>query len=344
MPPSRPFRLALLVGLVLALALAGWGGVHFLPRLFYRHAGHLILKPQEGGLSPAQIAAIRTATRGLKARIAYSSSQSGNHELYLLTLPAGELRRLTSHPHVDYYPRFSPDGRRLVFARSQREWVSERDYLAWDAYLMDLASGEERLLARDANFPGWAGTGRVVFTRGEKVMALDLATGRETPLFDGGRPPIRGRVATPEICRDNSGLLAVSGEGDYHGGVVVDLRDGGVRKTGDGCELIFLPPGCERVAWMDTQGKLHGRVVAAPWRRPGQPATLFDAPGEFSHEYFPRASADGKWLVFGASTGDHEHDIADYEIFLWEIGTPMEGAVRLTHNPGNDRWPDIHLD
>ena len=36
-------------------------------------------------------------------------------------------------------------------------------------------------------------------------------------------------------------------------------------------------------------------------------------------------------------------DIADYEIYLWEVGSPFEKAVRLTYHSGNDRWPDIFV-
>ena len=70
-------------------------------------------------------------------------------------------------------------------------------------------------------------------------------------------------------------------------------------------------------------------------------APLLDMPGEWSHEYFPRVSNDGALLAFGASRGDHEHDVADYEIFLWRIGTPPEQAARVSFHTGNDQWPDV---
>jgi hypothetical protein len=69
-----------------------------------------------------------------------------------------------------------------------------------------------------------------------------------------------------------------------------------------------------------------------------------DLPGNFSHEYFPRLSRDSRWLVWGASAGDHEHDMADYEIFLWQVGRPFTEAIRLTYNTANDRWPDIFIE
>ena len=68
-----------------------------------------------------------------------------------------------------------------------------------------------------------------------------------------------------------------------------------------------------------------------------------DMPGEYSHEYFPKLSNSEDYLVFGSSTGDHEHDSADYEIFIWQVGTPVQSASRLTFHTGNDNWPDIFI-
>ena len=90
-----------------------------------------------------------------------------------------------------------------------------------------------------------------------------------------------------------------------------------------------------------------GRQQNALYRLvPGGRAELWlDLPGDFSHEYFPRQSADGRFLVFAASAGgrEHEHDAGDYELFLWRIGDPGEKAVRLTYHTGNDSWPDLYL-
>ena len=80
-----------------------------------------------GGLDERQKQEVRKGTGGLRAKVVWSSSRSGNHELYLLTLPDLELYRLTHNDRVEFYSRFSPDGKRIVFARSQRLWVSERD-------------------------------------------------------------------------------------------------------------------------------------------------------------------------------------------------------------------------
>jgi hypothetical protein len=48
-------------------------------------------------------------------------------------------------------------------------------------------------------------------------------------------------------------------------------------------------------------------------------------------------------MVWGATDKGHDHDIYDYEIYIWKRGQPVESAVRLTFHTGNDRWPDIFI-
>ena len=67
----------------------------------------------------------------------WSSNRNGNHDLFLINLSTGEEQQLTSNPHVDFFARFSPDGQLISFLRSQRPWVSFRDELAWDLYVMN---------------------------------------------------------------------------------------------------------------------------------------------------------------------------------------------------------------
>ena len=69
---------------------------------------------------------------------------------------------------------------------------------------------------------------------------------------------------------------------------------------------------------------------------------LMDLPGRRSHEYFPKLDNSGKWLVWCATQYGHEHDLYDYELFIWNISQDKEKDwVRLTFHTGNDRWPDI---
>lgn len=328
-------------GLAALATLAAWYG----PRLVYSRFGNLALEKVETGLSPEQTAAIGQGLAGLgglRGRVVWSSSRSGSHELYLLHLPDLRLERLTRNDRVDYFARFSPDGRRIVFARSTETWVSERDYDRWDAYVLDLTTGQERLVARHANFPQWVDADRVSFMRGSQVVVHELASGSERVVYDGERSAVGGRIETPELCPANPNLLALTARGKLQGVLVADLATGGQVFYGDGCEITWYP-GCQRVLWVDNQGRGGTRMLDSPYPAK-EPAPHMDLPGSHSHEYFPKISRDGGWMVWGASAGGHEHDIADYEIFLWRLDQPAAKAVRLTYNPANDRWPDIYLD
>jgi hypothetical protein len=77
---------------------------------------------------------------------------------------------------------------------------------------------------------------------------------------------------------------------------------------------------------------------------PKDPTRLLDVPSKRSHEFFPRLSNDGKWLVFGAARGGGAHDVEDFEIYLWQVGAPVKSSVRMTFDAANDRWPDLFVE
>jgi hypothetical protein len=118
-----------------------------------------------------------------------------------------------------------------------------------------------------------------------------------------------------------------------------DLKKKTWTRTGEGCQINWTPAGDE-IYWVHPTGNGGSRVLHLPVAN-GKPSksdadldaiTLIDLPGRRSHEYFPQLSADGKWLVWAATQRGHDHDIADYEIYLWEVGTPADSAVRLTYH------------
>src|SRR5262249_60692868 len=131
----RRWAIATLMGVV-ALALVVAATVHFGPRLYYRMS-----PPKRHGhpIGDAEAAAFAEAATRFSGHIAWSSNRSGNHEIYLLDLrgAAPALERLTDDPHVDSFPRFSPDGSKIVFNRSREQWVSDRDPEPWDGWIMD---------------------------------------------------------------------------------------------------------------------------------------------------------------------------------------------------------------
>ena len=299
---------------------------------------------RQAGLTGPEREAVARLGRRLDALVVWSSNRSGNHELYLLDLGEGAVRQLTHDPHVDFFARFSPDGRQIVFLRSQREWVSQRDPTAWDVYVMNVDGSGERRVARGGYYPTWAPSGReVVFLRGTEVLRLDLGTGQESQVIDGATTEgIKGGLETPELSPDGRYLALTARSALYGGVAALDLETRELHRLspGQACQLTWRPgPG---VLWVEPGGQGETQIMTA--EPPGYERRVFmDLPGPRSHEYFPRVSRDGRWLVWAATAEGHEHDRADYELYLWEVGTPRESAVRLTHHPGNDQWPDLFV-
>ncbi|MGD9782034.1 MAG: lysylphosphatidylglycerol synthase domain-containing protein [Kiritimatiellia bacterium] len=292
-------------------------------------------------MGAAEKAALAGAWGGRHGFVVWSSTMFGQHDLVRMDWPSGNLKRLTEHPHVDSMPKISPDGTRVAFTRSRREWVSFRNLDEWDVWLLDLRTGQERRLAEWGTEPGWTGDGKAVaFQRGgREVVRADAETGAETVLLG----PREGTVWTgPSIDPAGGGRLAATIRGRRRSTSLVAVPDGAETRVAGGCQLAFVPGGSWLVL-VEDGGRMKNRICRTERDGTGM-QTLLDMPGEWSHEYFPRVSYDGGLLAFGAAREGHEHDTADYEIFLWRIGTPPETAARMSFHTGNDQWPDVWVD
>ena len=304
------------------------------------------------GLTGPEQETVRKLARRTDGLIVWSSNRSGHHDLYVADLRQQRVRRLTNSPSVNFLSRLSPNGKHVVFLRSQQEYVSPRDPTRWDVFLIDVDGTGERRIAKAGYHPAWTADGKaIIFQRETQVFRYDLATDRETRIFDGtvefpGVSEIGDFEPAPDGRRLAFGLRgAFTGahglQGAFSGAVVFDLetRTLAVLTREQACQTIWAPDG-QSVLWIETGGNGGTRVMTG--RPDGSGRRVFmDLPGPRSHEYFPKLSNDGRWLVWAATDEGHEHDRANYEIFLWEVGTPWQMAVRLTHHPANNNWPDL---
>ncbi len=288
-------------------------------------------------MGAADRAALAAVWRDRRGFMVWSSTMYGQHDLVRMDWPSGRLVRLTTHPNVDRSPKISPDGTRVAFARSRAEWVSFRDNDEWDVWVLDLENGQERRLAERGAEPCWSGDGRAVaFQRGgREVVQVDMETGAETVLL-GHR---ESRIWTGPSLDPLGARVAVTVRGGRRSTSLFAVPDGPETRVAGGCQLAFVPDG-RWLVLVEDGGRMKNRICRVD-RNGLDLKTLLDMPGEWSHEYFPRVANDGSLLIFGASRGGHEHDIADYEIFLWRIGDSPDRAARVSFHAGNDQWPDV---
>lgn len=300
-----------------------------------------------------EAAAMKEVGQKAAGRIVWSSSRVGNHDLFTMNTDGSEVKQITSGDDVDWFPRFSPDGKKILFCRSKKGWVSERDANAsekWDIFTVDADGSNPQKVAKDASWGSWISQDEILFVRGTKVFRSKLGSSGETQLMDSeGVSDLDGALLQqPELSSDGK-LIAITLRGSKRETGLWNITKKSWTQTGLGCQINWTPDH-SAIYWVHPTGNGGSRILKMPITDGAPPkdadvddAEFMDLPGRRSHEYFPELSSDGKWLVWGITQRGHDHDTADYEIYLWEVGTPKEKAVRLTYNSGNDRWPDIFL-
>lgn len=308
-----------------------------------------------GAAEQKAMAAIGAKAQGM---IVWSSSRLGNHDLFVMNTDGSHVHPITSGEAVDWFPRFSPDGSRILFTRSKKGWVFERDANTegkWDIYTVSPEGKDPTKVVDDASWGNWLSDDEIVYARGTRIYRRKLAAAADEELLvDSSQvPALDGALMQqPEMSKDGR-FIAITLRGSKRETGIWSVEKKTWTRTGEGCQINWTPDGRE-VYWVHPTGNGGSRVFHQAMRGDKPAAggaasadldslTLIDIPGRRSHEYFPQLSADGKWLVWAATQRGHDHDIADYEIYLWQVGAAPETATRLTYHSGNDRWPDIFI-
>ena len=80
-------------------------------------------------------------------RITFANSLRGNYDIYTVSVPDGNVQRLTTDTRYDVQPTWAPDGSTIVFVRMDQWWV-DHDVIAIDA----AAGSGERLIVSDRDW------------------------------------------------------------------------------------------------------------------------------------------------------------------------------------------------
>ncbi len=275
----------------------------------------------------------------------WTSNRFGNHEVLKFDFATGALERLTETPGKEYYVSISPDGQSLLYAYAARADHSFRHLTGWSVVLYDLESGESRELAPHGFHPSWAGSShQVVYSRGGNEIVLhDLQSDTtETLLQAGSRGVPSGFQFLTPSWDPQSETLAVTIRGSRRTKMLYFPRqDRAPVELPEGCQLLWIPGRSQLVYTADGRVGDNAFIRIQPDGRNAE--VLLDLDSAFHHLYFPRFSANGTWMIYAASEGGHEHDLADYEVFVWKVGSATDDIQRLTNHPGNDSWPDLFV-
>ncbi|MBN1983030.1 MAG: PD40 domain-containing protein [Chitinivibrionales bacterium] len=302
------------------------------------------------------LASLKGTTIG---KIVWSSSRSAsNHDLWIMNADGTDPKQLTKGDNVDWFPRFSPDGSTIIFTRSKGGWVTENDAEyndKWDLWTIGVDGSNEKKVVDNACWGNWSPDGKsIVFARRTQAFIRDIASGAETNVLDGDVSMKKGTIVQqPQLSPDGK-YLAATLRGSSRETGIWNIATKTWVKTGLGCQVNWTPAGTE-VYYVNQTGNggtaqpSEILILKVADGKPTQDITkvkdlkLMDLPGRRSHEYFPKFDNTGEYLIWCATDKGHDHDIYDYEIYLWKRGAKIDSATRLTFHTGNDRWPDIFI-
>jgi Tol biopolymer transport system component len=312
-----------------------------------RIIGAIALLCAAASIADAQPTVVSPFPRSLSGMLAFQSdartanNPNGRTRIYTLNLDAGSIAALTadSGDWNDEQPRWSPDGRRIVFTSNRGG--------SYNLYAMD---GDGRNVTRLTNHAGndrdavWLPDGQsLVFgsdrDRGQgrsdlyRMSIADGAVERLTVFFEGN--PIM-----PSVSPDGNwvAFAAMTFPSAFGWTYQVHVLELATRMTwpfdvaGHGCWPNWSPDGQSIAHVLLDQEPSRIQVISSFGTSPepvaGEPARW---------HYYPDWSPDGSLLAVAVSPEHHEGEDWDLAIVDPSRSLPPQ---RLTTGAGNDRLPD----
>lgn len=194
--------------------------------------------------------------------IAFISDRHGSRDLWLVTVPEGRVRQLTSDERFDGFPSWSPDSRTVYFQRMDEWWV-DHVILA-----ISVDGGTPRLVTEDRGF-------------------FDYTYG--------------SRFGQPAVSPDGQQIMFPSFRGGWINQWVVPVAGGDARPVSvteaDQDHAAWSPDGHRIVFTSNHDGTIRLNLVASEG---GDPEVLFDPGMGFIRN--PSWSPDGSWVAFVLGT------------------------------------------
>jgi TolB protein len=261
--------------------------------------------------------------------LVYEHTIDGNQDLYVVPAAGGTPRRLTTHRAVDALPRWSRDGREVLFTSDRAG--------NWQVYKVPASGGAATRVRTNAHRewqqdPSPDGRALAFLSNAhgpEYLFVMDLATGAERVLARHGR---RTGMGNPHWSPDGRRIVFSTNWRQGHGIHLIDAGTGNERALDEtlagACEPRFHPDG-RRVVYVSRGGHRDTSRLVEHDIATGKKTVLVDWP---ALNYNPVYSPDGSEIAFTSNlTGD-------YVVYRQRLADGK--SWRVTFGGGPARSPD----
>jgi Tol biopolymer transport system component len=260
----------------------------------------------------------------------YERTVGGNLDVFVVPASGGAERRLTRHPAEDALPRWTPDGRAVIF--------SSRRSGSWQLWEAAPEGGEPRRLRENAHTEYQADPspdgGRIAFLSDEEgrecLWVMERGSGASRLLVRHGRRSILGN---PHWSPDGGRIVFSSNWKIGHQVYVLDVTSGAQTRVSaiasGGCEPRFSRDG-RKVAYVN-RGHFGGErsTLVEHDLATGEEKVLVDWP---ALNYDPVYSPDATEIAFASDVS------GEYAIYRQRLSDGK--SWRVTFGPGPARHPD----
>lgn len=287
---------------------------------------------------------------GLTGTLVFESDVAGRPGLYTLDLARGRVTRLTGAPgYSEQTPRWSPDGRRVVFTSNRAHYTGpspETGTPDFDVWSIAADGSDPRRLTREPSNdqdPGWTADGaRVVFSsdrdsRGD-LYELRLDSGATTRLTRHFVGRAIMPAPAPAAPMERVAFAAQSMRAGAFWAYQIHIRDAqgqtpALASTVGGCWPRWSPDG-RALAHVHSGSDSTPSALEVRTGAGLRESKVLRADQLWS--YYPAWSPDATRLVFSVSPAHHEGE--NWDLAVMDVATGR--WQRLTQGAGNDRLPD----
>jgi len=267
-----------------------------------------------------------------------------NYEIYLVNADGSDLTRLTNDPGADGSPAWSPDGRRIAFARAS----VDGDIESGETFIYGMnadGTGETRLA--EGILPTWSPDGnRIAFISGHDtewdvyVMNADgsgqtkLTTGDGMNIFGEPMVGFKPNPWSPDGKRLAFNRTTFLGPGETEGQVKTSVQIYVVNPDGSGLEPLtdtegffagWSPDGKNVLLMKGADNGEEGLELRVVGADDGGEKWTLELPGE-NPQGFPAWSPDGTLIAFTADRGGKD--------VIWIMNADGSGVRPITSGAG----------